>query len=105
MSETANPYRGEVAIDLADGGVVKLRPSFAALVAAEGELGPLFALVERSASGTLCLSEIIALFWHIRADPQLWPEREPFAEALAGAGLVKLTPALKRITGQILLGQ
>ncbi len=42
-----------------------LRPSFAALVAAEEELGPLFALVERAAEGELALSEIAALFDHL----------------------------------------
>jgi hypothetical protein len=33
---------------LVDGSTVVLRPSFEALVAAEEELGPLFALVERA---------------------------------------------------------
>ncbi len=49
---TANPARGEAAI-LVGGETVVLRPSFEALVAAEGELGALFALVERAASGGL----------------------------------------------------
>ncbi len=44
-----------------------LRPSFAALVAAEQELGPLFALVERAAEGRLALGEMVALFWHCLA--------------------------------------
>jgi hypothetical protein len=42
-----NPARGEAAIEIA-GAVVTLRPTFEALVAAEEELGPLFALVERA---------------------------------------------------------
>ena len=50
MSAGANPWRGEVRLDL-DGQVHILRPSFAALVAAEEELGPLFTLVERAAGG------------------------------------------------------
>ena len=41
----ANPYRGEASLPFAD-KVRTLRPSFSALVAAEEELGPLFALVE-----------------------------------------------------------
>lgn len=45
----ANPERGEAALRVG-GATVVLRPSFAALVAAEGELGPLFALVERAAA-------------------------------------------------------
>jgi Phage tail tube protein, GTA-gp10 len=50
-----------------------LRPTFAALVAAEEELGPLFALVERAASGTLKLSEMVALFWHCLAEQPKLP--------------------------------
>ena len=64
----ANPHRGEAAITI--GGVPHLlRPSFTALVAAEEELGPLFALVERAGEGQLRLSEIAALFWHCLARP------------------------------------
>ena len=61
-----NPARGEAAIELA-GTAVTLRPSFQALVAAEQELGSLFALVERAAAGALGLSEMVALFWHCSA--------------------------------------
>jgi len=53
----ANPARGEAAI-LVGGERVVLRPSFEALVAAEEELGSLFALVERAADGRLALSEM-----------------------------------------------
>ena len=42
---SANPVRGETALRV-NGETLVLRPSFAALVAAEGELGPLFALVD-----------------------------------------------------------
>ena len=48
----ANSARGEAAL-LVRGERVVLRPSFEALVAAEEELGPLFALVERAADGRL----------------------------------------------------
>ena len=44
MSAAANAARGEAAI-VVDGESLVLRPSFAALVAAEEELGPLFAFV------------------------------------------------------------
>ena len=53
----ANPARGEAAI-LVGGERVVLRPSFEALVAAEEEVGSLFALVERAADGRLALSEM-----------------------------------------------
>ena len=65
MSRSANPARGEAMLHFGDDGIL-LRPTFAALVAAEEELGPLFALVERAASGQLKLSEMVALFWHCR---------------------------------------
>lgn len=80
-----------------------LRPSFAALVAAEGELGPLFALVERAAEGRLGLGEMVALFWHCLKTPE--PCREAFAEAVAAGGLAAATPALKALIGQILAGR
>lgn len=82
-----------------------LRPTFAALVAAEEELGPLFALVERAADGGLKLSQMVALFWHCRHDAAPGMSREEFSEAIAGAGLAAATPALKILLGQILGGQ
>ena len=51
-----------------DGEARLLRPSFDALVRAEEELGPLFALVERAGEGQLRLTEIAGLFWHCLAD-------------------------------------
>ena len=82
-----------------------LRPSFAALVAAEEEIGPLFALVERAASGALKLSEMVALFWHCLVDAPVGMTREAFGEAVAKAGLATATPALKVLLGQILGGR
>ena len=104
MSAAANPARGEAAI-LVGGEAVRLRPSFAALVAAEEELGPLFALVERAAAGGLGLAEMAALFWHC-AEPR--PEgltRERIGEAIAELGLAGATPALRILLGQILQGR
>ena len=82
-----------------------LRPSFAALVAAEDELGPLFALVERAASGGLKLSEMVALFWHCLKERHPDLTRETFGEAVSAAGLASATPALKVLLGQILAGR
>ncbi len=99
----ANVHRGEAVVRV--GGVtLVLRPSFAALVAAEGELGPLFALVERVAEGRLGLGEIVALFWHCLRDPPP-VSREQFGDAVAAAGLVAAMPALKALVGQILAGR
>jgi hypothetical protein len=99
----ANPVRGEAAL-LLGGAEVVLRPSFGALVAAEGELGPLFRLVERAAAGELSLAELVALFWHCVRDREAW-NRERFAEAVAEAGLAAVTPVLRRLLQQILAGR
>lgn len=105
MSTTvANPARGEVAIRVG-GEMLALRPSFAALVAAEGELGPLFALVERAAEGRLGIGEMVALFWHCLCDMPEGLTRDRLGEAVAAAGLAQATPALRVLIGQILQGR
>ncbi len=100
MTAPANAARGETCI-----AGYKLRPTFAALVAAEEELGPLFAVVERAAAGQLRLSEMVALFWHCRGLDAAELSREAFSESVATTGLVAATPALKSLLGQILAGQ
>ena len=82
-----------------------LRPTFAALVAAEGELGPLFALVERAADGKLALSEIAALFDHVSAGRADAITRDRIGEAIVASGLANVTPQLRVLLGQILQGQ
>ena len=99
----ANAARGEAVIRTKK-AVLMLRPTFAALVAAEEELGPLFALVERAASGELKLSEMVALFWHCLADQEA-VTRDEFADAVVEGGLAAATPALKILLGQILGGR
>jgi len=81
-----------------------LRPSFAALVAAEEELGPLFALVERASEGRLRLSEIAALFWHC-LDERDALTREEVGEAVMQAGLAAAMAPLRILLGQILQGR
>ncbi|WP_156681535.1 GTA-gp10 family protein [Sphingomonas profundi] len=87
------------------GEAIALRPSFGALVAAEQELGPLFALVERAAGGGLTLAELVGLFWHCRHEAPAALTRERLGEAVAEAGLVAATPALRVLIGQILQGR
>ena len=88
------------------GGItLVLRPSFGALVAAEGELGPLFALVERAADGRLGLGEMVALFWHCLAERPAGLTREAFGDGVAAGGLAAATPALRVLLGQILAGR
>lgn len=101
---SANAARGEAALRVS-GCELVLRPSFAALVAAEQEIGPLFALVDRAADGQLGLSETVALFWHCLRDPPEGLTREAFGEGVAAAGLAAATPALRQLLGQILAGR
>lgn len=103
MSAAANPIRGEAAL-LVGGEVLRLRPSFEALVAAEEELGPLFALVERAAGGGLRVSEIAGLFWHCLDGRPEGLSRESVGAAVVERGLAGVTPALKVLLGQILQG-
>ncbi len=101
---TVNAVRGEASIALND-TILVLRPSFAALVAAEEELGSLFALVERASDGALKLSEVVALFWHCVADRPGAVTRDDLGEAVAVLGLAGVTPQLKILLGQILQGR
>ncbi|MGL3823353.1 GTA-gp10 family protein [Sphingopyxis sp. R3-92] len=100
----ANGLRGEAELRVG-GAVLVLRPSFAALVAAEAELGPLFALVERAADGRLELGEMTCLFWHCVRDRAEGLTREAVGEAVVAAGLAAVTPALRVLLGQILQGR
>lgn len=87
------------------GETLVLRPSFAALVAAEAEVGPLFGLVERAAEGRLGLGEMVALFWHCLAERPAGMTRERFGEGVVAGGIAAATPALKVLLGQILAGR
>ncbi len=99
----ANPLRGETSLAIA-GTQRTLRPSFAALVAAEEELGPLFALVERAAAGQLRLAELTALFWHCLTD-RTNLTREQLGEVVASAGLAACSKPLRALLAQILQGE
>lgn len=104
MTRAANPARGEAGL-VVGGEAILLRPSFAALVAAEAELGPLFALVERAADGRLTLAEMAALFFHCAEGRPEACSRERIGEAIAENGLAQATPALKALLTQILQGR
>lgn len=104
MSPVPNHVRGEAAVRVA-GEMLVLRPTFAALVAAEQDLGPLFALVERAAEGLLRLEELVGLFWHCRHDAPPALTREALGEAVVAAGVSAATPALKVLLTQILAGR
>lgn len=98
----ANPERGE-AVLVVEGVPRLLRPTFSALVGAEEELGPLFALVERAGAGQLRLGEMTALFWHCLADRDRIG-REAVGEAVMALGLAAAARPLRVLLAQILTG-
>lgn len=98
----ANAARGEASITL-DGRTCVLRPSFEALVAAEEELGSLFALVERASSGALTIAEMAGLIWHC-LPPDHRPDRAAVGQAVIGMGLVEAARPIRTILAQVLKG-
>lgn len=100
---SANYGRGEAQVVIENMTYI-IRPSFAALSAAEDEIGSLFDFVERAADGKARLGEVGALFWHCLIDAQDM-NRAEFSEQLMALGMVGLTPILKVILRQILQGQ
>ncbi len=100
----ANGVRGEAAL-LVGGEMLVLRPSFEALVAAEEELGSLFALVERASGGGLKLAEMAGLFWHCVGERPAHVTREAVGAALVEGGVARATPVLKLLLVQILQGR
>jgi hypothetical protein len=101
---SANVARGEASVRVG-GADLRLRPTFAALCAAEAELGSLFEIVERAVAAKLKLHELVALFWHCLIERPEELTREALGEAMVATGLAKLTPALKVLLGQILQGR
>jgi hypothetical protein len=81
-----------------------VRPSFGALVAAEAEIGPLLALVDRAAEGRLTLAEMAALLWHCLVPGAERPTREAVGQALLDHGVSAALPALRMILRQVLSG-
>ena len=100
---SANPHRGEASLIVGDETLV-LRPSFSALVAAEQELGPLFALVEQASEGLLRLQDIAALFDHLSVGRPEAISRERIGEAIVETGLAGIGPALRLVLSQIIKG-
>lgn len=101
MSE-ANIARGEASFALGDRTLI-VRPNFAALVSAEGELGPLLALADRAAEGRLMLAEMAGLIWHCLVERN-GLTREDIGEALVAQGVGAALPALRAILRQVLNG-
>lgn len=99
---SANKMRDEASLTI-KGQPRLLRPTFAALIAAEDEIGPLFALVERAGAGQLRLAEMTALFWHCLM-PRDGLTREDVGEAVTAQGLAACAAPLRALLGAILKG-
>lgn len=102
-SAPPNAARGELSL-IVGGQQLTLRPTFAALVAAEEELGSLFALVDRASEGQLRLTEIAALFWHC-CEGREAIAREDVGEAVMAMGLAAASTPLRALLKQILQGR
>ncbi|MCW2368747.1 gene transfer agent family protein [Sphingobium sp. B11D3D] len=99
----ANEARGEAALMVGE-HCLTVRPTFAALVAAERETGPLLALVERAADGRLGLAEMEALLWHCLTDRPEAMARADLGDALIAQGVGVALPALRAIMRQVVAG-
>ena len=103
MIAAANPLRGEATLTVA-GVAYVLRPSFESLVLAEAEVGSLFALVERAATGGLTLTEMTALLWHcLPAEGR--PDRVAVGQAVLAMGLIGATAPVRAVLAQVLKGE
>lgn len=102
MTKPANPMRGEAMITIA-GMEYLLRPTFEALVAAEEDLGSLFAMVEKASQGSLGIAAMSALVWHC-LPAETRPDRNAVGEALLAMGLINATVPVRAILAQVLKG-
>ena len=102
MSAACNPARGEASL-MVGGQMRVVRPSFAALVAAEFETRPLLARVDRAAEGRVTLAEIEALLWHCLGDVD-GLVRDALGAALMAQGIGAAMPALRMILRQVVAG-
>lgn len=103
MSRPPNPARGEAGIQIS-GRTHVLRPSFENLIAAEEEVGSLFALVERASEGSLTIREMNALLWHCLPVEER-PSRDEVGYAVIEMGLVAAAVPVRTILAEVLHGR
>ncbi len=94
----ANALRGETLLPLGARSLL-LRPTFAALLAAEAEVGSLFRLLDRAAAGDVRLADMGALFWHCAVEAGC--ERPAFEADLLAAGTAALLEAYRALLAAI----
>ncbi len=103
MTQSANAQRGESSLVI-DARKYVLRPTFSTLVAAEEELGSLFAVVDRAAEGKITLAEIAALLWHCLPSDNR-PGRDQVGDAVMAMGLLDATKPVRAILAEVLKGK
>ncbi len=103
VERAANSLRGEAEVEI-NGQIQILRPSFENLVAAEEELGSLFALVERASEGAITLREISTLLWHCTKEVPR-PSRNEVGDAVLAMGIIEATKPVRTILAQVLQGR
>jgi hypothetical protein len=103
VSAAVNTLRGEVALELGS-GVIRLRPTFGALVRAEAEAGSLCRLLDRAADGDVRLADVSALLWACAEDGWAGGDRHTFEAALLEAGMGRLLPSYRTLLGQLFSG-
>lgn len=101
---TANPYRGEISLELAGQRHV-LRPSFEALVAIEQERGSLLAMIERASAGTLMLDDIVTVLWACMRAGGSDYDKAMVGRRVVETGIAAATPAFRDLLTMALTGQ
>lgn len=101
---SGNPHRGDLSFAV-DGRTYVLRPTFAAVVAAEQEIGSLLALAAQAQNG-LSFEKAVALLHHchLAADPA-GPDREAFGAILMEHGFMPSLALFKQLMTDLLGGQ
>jgi hypothetical protein len=94
-----NFLRGEATL-----GAYHFRPGYAALVAAEAEIGSLFALLERTGDNSVTLSDMMALLWHCLRDAPATLTRAQFDEDIFARGIAQITPVYRCLIEAALTG-
>jgi hypothetical protein len=92
--------RGEVPLRLPSAERI-LRPTFAALVAAETEVGSLLGLLDRAGAGDLRLGDMGPLLWHSLMPDDGVPDRGAFEDELLQIGLAGLVGAYRQLLAAI----
>jgi hypothetical protein len=92
--------RGEVSLRLPSAERV-LRPTFAALVAAETEVGSLLGLLDRAGAGDLRLGDMGPLFWHSLMPGDHACDRAAFEAELLQVGLAGLVGPYRQLLAAI----